>query len=82
MYLAQQCFSLSDEAFYDSQEIRHFVGIELNREAAPDARTLLKFRHLLEEYKLGALKKCQIAPANRAAGCAVFPLNGLLRNQL
>jgi IS5 family transposase len=50
--LAQQCFGLSDEgiedAIYNSQAIRGFVGIDLNRENAPDATTLLKFRHLLE----------------------------------
>lgn len=58
MYVAQQCFGLSDEgiedAIYDSQAIRHFVGIDLNREAAPDATTLLKFRHLLEAHQLTA----------------------------
>ena len=52
MYVAQQCFGLSDEgiedAIYDSQAIRGFVGIDLNCESAPDATTLLKFRHLLE----------------------------------
>ncbi len=56
MYIAQQCFGLSDEgtedALYDSQAIRHFVGIDLNRESAPDATTLLKFRRLLETHKL------------------------------
>ena len=56
MYIAQQCFGLSDEgtedALYDSQAIRSFVGIDLNREAAPDATTLLKFRRLLETHKL------------------------------
>jgi len=56
MYIAQQCFGLSDEAtedaLYDSQAIRGFVGIDLGREAAPDATTLLKFRHLLETHKL------------------------------
>ena len=56
MYVAQQCFGLSDEgiedALYDSQAIRRFVGIDLNREAAPDATTLLKFRHLLETHHL------------------------------
>jgi IS5 family transposase len=40
MYVAQQC--LSDEgiedAIYDSQSIRRFVGIDLSRETAPDAR--------------------------------------------
>jgi IS5 family transposase len=56
MYIAQQCFGLSDEgiedAIYDSQAIRAFVGIDLSRESAPDATTLLKFRRLLEENKL------------------------------
>lgn len=56
MYAAQQCFGLSDEgvedALYDSQAIRRFVGIDLAREAAPDATTLLKFRRLLEAHQL------------------------------
>jgi len=56
MYVAQQCFGLSDEgiedALYDSQAIRRFVGIDLGRESAPDATTLLNFRHLLEEHNL------------------------------
>lgn len=56
MYVAQQCFGLSDEgiedAIYDSQAIRRFVGIDLAREAAPDATTLLKFRRLLEAHEL------------------------------
>lgn len=56
MYIAQQCFGLSDEgtedAIYDSQAIRGFVGIDLSREAAPDATTLLKFRRLLETHHL------------------------------
>ena len=52
MYVAQQCFGLSDEGFedalYDSQFMRTFVGMDLGRESAPDATTVLKFRHLLE----------------------------------
>lgn len=56
MYVAQQCFGLSDEgiedALYDSQSIRRFVGIDLSRESAPDAATLLKFRRLLETHQL------------------------------
>jgi IS5 family transposase len=56
MYIAQQCFGLSDEgtedALYDSQAIRGFVGVDLSREAAPDATTLLKFRRLLETHHL------------------------------
>jgi IS5 family transposase len=56
MYVAQQCFGLSDEgiedALYDSQAIRRFVGIDLGRASAPDATTLLNFRHLLESHHL------------------------------
>lgn len=56
MYVAQQCFGLSDEgiedALYDSHAIRRFVGIDLGREAAPDATTLLKFRRRLETQGL------------------------------
>lgn len=56
MYVAQQCFGLSDEgiedALYDSQSIRRFVGIDLGRQSAPDAATLLKFRRLLERHQL------------------------------
>ena len=41
MYIAQQCFGLPDEgiedALYDSQTIRRFVGIDLGRESTPDA---------------------------------------------
>lgn len=56
MYIAQQCLGLSDEgiedAIYDSQSIRGFVGIDLTHESAPDATTLLKFRRLLEDNHL------------------------------
>jgi len=56
MYIAQQCFGLSGEgiedAIYDSQAIRGFVGIDLTHESAPDATTLLKFRRLLEKHNL------------------------------
>ena len=56
MYIAQQCFGLSDEgiedAIYDSQAIRGFVGVDLTHDSAPDATTLLKFRRLLEKHNL------------------------------
>jgi IS5 family transposase len=32
-----------EDAVYDSQAIRRFVGIDLNREGVPDATTLLNF---------------------------------------
>ena len=56
MYVAQLCLGLSDEgiedAVYDSQAVRAFVGIDLNREGAPDATTVLGFRRLLERHGL------------------------------
>ena len=71
MYVTQQCFGLSDEgtedAVYDNPAIRRFVGIDLNRETAPDATTLLKFRHLLEEHHLteSILNAINAHPADR-----------------
>lgn len=56
MYFLQQWYSLSDEgledALYDSQAMRDFVGVDLAREQVPDATTLLKFRRLLEQHEL------------------------------
>jgi len=58
MYFLQQWFGLADEALedaiYDSQSMREFVGLDLSREAVPDATTLLKFRRLLEAHGLTA----------------------------
>ena len=57
MYLLQIWFNLSDEgledAIYDSYAFRQFIGINFLEEQVPDATTLLKFRHLLEENHLG-----------------------------
>ena len=51
MYVAQQSFGLSDEgiedAIYDNQAIGCFVGIDLSRESAPDATTLLECHQLI-----------------------------------
>jgi len=56
MYFLQQWYTLADEALedalYDSQVMREFVGIDLGRENVPDATTLLKFRRLLEQHDL------------------------------
>jgi transposase, IS5 family len=58
MYFLQQWFGLADEAvedaIYDSQSMRDFVGIDLSHETVPDATTLLKFRRLLEAHALTA----------------------------
>ena len=57
MYLLQVWFNLSDEgvedAIYDSYAFRKFMRIDFMNEQAPDATTLLKFRHLIEEKHLG-----------------------------
>ena len=57
MYLLQIWFNLSDEgvedAIYDSYAFRKFMNIDFMEEQVPDATTLLKFRHLLEENHLG-----------------------------
>ena len=58
MYFLQQWYTLADEALedalYDSQAMREFVGIDLAREQVPDATTRLKFRRLLEQHDLTA----------------------------
>ena len=57
IYFLQLWFNLSDpaveEALYDSDAMRRFVGVDPGGEAAPDETTVCKFRHLLERNKLG-----------------------------
>lgn len=58
IYFLQQWFNLSDpaaeEALYDSESMRRFVGLELGTDAVPDETTILRFRHLLERHQLTA----------------------------
>jgi transposase, IS5 family len=58
MYLLANWFNLGDEAcedaLYDIAAFRDFCRIDLGCERAPDATTLLNFRHLLEKHQLGA----------------------------
>jgi len=57
MYWVANWFNLADEAcedaMYDIPVFRDFCGFDLGRERIPDATTLLKFRHLLEENDFG-----------------------------
>ena len=59
MYLLQDRFNLSDagveDAIYDSYCMRKFMGLDFMTESVPDATTLLKFRHLLEEHGIGKI---------------------------
>jgi len=56
VYFVQQWYGLADEAvedaLYDSQALRRFAGIELNRDPVPDATTVLHFRHWLERHDM------------------------------
>src|SRR5262245_44654800 len=74
IYFLQQWFNLSDpaaeEALYDSEAMRRFVGVELGDDAFPDETTILHFRHFLERHAL----KAQIFETVRA----LKPKNGLL----
>ena len=73
MYLLQTWFNLSDEgvedAIYDSYAMRTFMGVNFCEEQVPDATTLLHFRHLLEENKLGAAMFAAINVVLEANGC-------------
>lgn len=54
IYFLQQWYDLSDpaaeDALYDSESMRRFVGLELGDDAIPDESTILHFRHLLEAH--------------------------------
>ena len=56
MYFLQIWFNLSDEmaedSIYDSHSMKQFMRVDFGNEHAPDATTLLKFRHLLEKNNL------------------------------
>jgi transposase, IS5 family len=56
IYFLQHWFDLSDpaaeDAIYDSESMRRFVGIELGEDRVPDESSILRFRHLLEEHDL------------------------------
>ena len=56
IYFLQQWFDLSDpqaeDALYDIESMRRFVGLELSDDAIPDETTILRFRHLLEQHRL------------------------------
>ncbi len=56
VYFLQQWFNLSDpgaeDALYESPALRRFAGVDLGRAAASDQTTILRFRHLLEQYEL------------------------------
>ena len=52
-----------EDAIYDTQSMRAFVGMELARESGPESATLLKFRRLLEKNDL---TQCMFFAVNAA----------------
>lgn len=76
IHFIQQWFNLADlaceEALYDSVSLRRFVGIDLGRETVPDATTMLKFRKLLNDNKLGQALFAQVGAVLQSKG---FKLN-------
>lgn len=76
IHFVQHWFNLADlaceEALYDSVSLRRFVGIDLGRESVPDATTILKFRKLLNDNKLGEALFAQVGSVLQSKG---FKLN-------
>ena len=72
MYCIAIWFNLGDEAcedaLYDIAAFCDFCGIDLGRERVPDATTLLNFRHLLEEHRIGAVLFAKIGELLLANG--------------
>lgn len=76
IHFIQHWFNLADlaceETLYDSASLRRFVGIDLGREPVPDATTMLKFRRLLNDNKLGEALFAKVGLELQARG---FKLN-------
>jgi IS5 family transposase len=72
MYLIANWFNLGDEAcedaLYDVAAFRDFCRIDLGRERVPDATTLLKFRHLLEQHQIGTALFTKVGELLQANG--------------
>ena len=75
MYWVANWFNLADEAcedaMYDIPVFREFCGFDLGRERIPDATTLLKFRHLLEENGFGKAMFARVGGLLQANGVKV-----------
>ena len=75
IHFIQHWFNLADlaceESLYDSASLRRFVGIDLGREPVPDATTLLKFRRLLNDNKLGEALFAKVGQELQARGFKV-----------
>ena len=56
IHCVQLFYNLSDPGMenllYEAESVRRFVGLKLS-DPLPDETTILNFRHLLEEHRLG-----------------------------
>lgn len=56
IHFLQQWFDLSDpqaeDALYDIESMRRFVGVDLSDDVVPDESSILRFRHLLEAHQV------------------------------
>src|SRR5450756_3201788 len=72
IHFVQHWFNLADlafeEALYDSTSLRRFVGIDLGSEPVPDATTMLKFRRLLNNNKLGEALFAKVGEVLQSSG--------------
>jgi IS5 family transposase len=72
IHFVQHWFNLADvaceEALYDSTSLRRFVGIDLGHEPVPDATTMLKFRRLLNDNKLGEKLFAKVGEVLQSSG--------------
>ena len=72
IHFIQHWFNLADvaceEALYDSVSLRRFAGIDLGHEPVPDATTMLKFRRLLNDNKLGEQLFAKVGEVLQASG--------------
>jgi IS5 family transposase len=75
MYWVANWFNLADEAcedaMYDIPVFREFCGFDLGQERIPDATTLLKFRHLLEDNDFGKAMFARVGSLLQANGVKV-----------
>jgi IS5 family transposase len=62
-----------EEALYDGASPRRFGGIDLGREPVPDATTMLKFRRLLNEHKLGEPLFAKVGEVLQQGGVKLKP---------
>jgi transposase, IS5 family len=60
----------AEDAIYDSDSMRRFVGIELGEDKVPDESSILRFRHLLEEHDLTKTIFTEIGALLEEGGCS------------